>query len=538
MKTPKPVAGSRRHPLPGSRAIGPVDPAEWIRLTLKVRRRAALPEIASRPQAALSREDLAEKYGADPADVAKIRDAMERAGLDVVDENPGSRTVKVEGPADTVQHVFGVNLIRYAHAEGEYRGRIGEVHVPSEVTDLVVGVFGLDNRRMVRRRATAASTIDLAAPKKQTRPWFIPPELASIYNFPAGDGAGQTIGILEFGGGFFADDLAAFCQATGIPNTAKVVAVSVDHASTRRRDGAEGEVMLDVEVVAGVCPKATIPVYFGKWTEQGWIDTLDKALHDTTHRPSVLSISWGLAEGEDIWTAQAIDQVNESFKEAALLGVTVCVASGDDGSDDQVGDGHAHVDFPAASPYVLAVGGTTLRVTNGQRTESVWKDGDGLRADGGGSTGGGVSDHFPPPTWQSVDIRSVNPTHQHGRTIPDVAAVASARTGYFVVVDGQAQVSGGTSASAPLWAALVARVNAALQATNKTRVVGYLTPLLYGKAAGSASTLGTVACNDVFAGDNATAAVGGYQANKGYDAVTGWGTPDGAALLQQLDKLI
>jgi len=233
---------------------------------------------------------------------------------------------------------------------------------------------------------------------------------------------------------------------------------------------------------------------------------------------------------------QAMDQVNETLKEAALLGVTVCIAAGDDGSDDQVGDGLAHVDFPSSSPYVLCVGGTSLRMKKGVRNETAWKQGDGLRADGGGSTGGGVSTQFPVPSWQGgVDAQSVNPGHGTGRYVPDVAAVASSATGYFVVVDGQGGVSGGTSASAPLWAALLGRINAAL----KTRTVGYLTPLLYGKVAGGTSTLGKAVCNDVTSGDNATAAgVGGYHAKPGFDLVTGWGTPDGTALLEQLTKLV
>lgn len=534
MTTHQTVRGSRRQPLPGSRVLGRVSADEWIRLTVKVRRRAALPDVATRPTTTLSREELAQKYGADPGDLATIKKVLENAGLEVTQEDAGARRVVVEGPASVVQEVFGVALMRYAHAGGDYRGRVGDVHVPAEIANLVVGVFGLDDRRMVRPRAAVRAQVELAAAATKTRPWFVPPELAAIYHFPPGDGAGQSVGLLEFGGGFFAADLAAFCQATGIPNTAKVVPISVDHAPTNRRDGAEGEVMLDVEVVAGVCPKATIPVYFSKWTEKGWLDALDAAVHDTTHRPSVLSISWGLAEGENIWTAQAIEQVNETLKEAALVGVTVCVASGDDGSDDQVGDGLAHVDFPSSSPYVLCVGGTSLRVKKGVRMESAWKQGDGLRADGGGSTGGGVSAHFAAPAWQSgVDVQSVNPGHGTGRCVPDVAAVASGATGYFVVVDGQAEISGGTSASAPLWAALLARLNAQRKGT-----IGYLTPLLYGKTSGGTSTLGAAACNDVTSGDNATAAgVGGYHAKPGYDLVTGWGTPDGQALQAELVKL-
>jgi kumamolisin len=219
------------------------------------------------------------------------------------------------------------------------------------------------------------------------------------------------------------------------------------------------------------------------------------------------------------------------LKAAALMGVTICVASGDDGSDDEVGDGKAHVDFPSSSPYVLAVGGTTLsRTASGAVTETAWKDGDGLRKDNGGSTGGGVSTIFPRPSWQPASIQSVNPGSIEGRIVPDVAADASANTGYWTVVDGQGGVSGGTSAAAPLWASLVARLNGALG-----KPVGYLSPLLY-QAASGGQILGKTGCRDITSGDNETAAIGGYAAGQGYDAVSGWGVPIGTGLLAGLSR--
>jgi kumamolisin len=211
------------------------------------------------------------------------------------------------------------------------------------------------------------------------------------------------------------------------------------------------------------------------------------------------------------------------------------VAAGDDGSDDQVGDGQAHVDFPSSSPYVLAVGGTILQQnTGGTVNETAWKDGDGLRQDNGGSTGGGVSVHFLRPDWQTVTVASVNPGSIDGRVIPDVAADASANTGYFVVVDGQGGVSGGTSASAPLWAALIALINTSLGAGKQA---GYLTPLLYQQGS-SGNILGQDVCRDITTGDNSTAAIGGYAAGPGYDAVTGWGVPNGNALLTALRSIV
>jgi len=164
--------------------------------------------------------------------------------------------------------------------------------------------------------------------------------------------------------------------------------------------------------------------------------------------------------------------------------------------------------------------------------EKAWKDGDGLRKDGGGSTGGGVSTLIPRPGWQKVDVNSVNPGAIVGRVVPDVAADASANTGYFMVVDGRSSVNGGTSAAAPLWAALVGRVNAGLGAKR----AGFLAPVLYQAYAGS--TVGAASCTDIVAGNNITAAVGGYSARPGFDAVTGWGTPVGTQLLAALKAVL
>jgi kumamolisin len=181
------------------------------------------------------------------------------------------------------------------------------------------------------------------------------------------------------------------------------------------------------------------------------------------------------------------------------------------------------------------VGGTTLRVRRGEVVETAWKDGDGLRKDHGGSTGGGVSVRFDRPSWQNVNIASVNPGGKPGRCVPDVAADANWHTGYFMVVDGQGGPNGGTSAAAPLWASLVARVNAALGAGKR---VGYLTPLLYQPAPKGGQPIGAVGFKDIQTGDNITAAVGGYKARPGYDAVTGWGTPLGSRLLQALGPIV
>jgi len=252
------------------------------------------------------------------------------------------------------------------------------------------------------------------------------------------------------------------------------------------------------------------------------VDAVTTAVHDSQRKPSVLSISWGFAEGQDIWSAAAIQAVNEAFQAGAAMGVTICCAAGDDGSRDQVNDGLAHVDFPSTSAYVLACGGTTLQSSgNNITSETVWNDG----VDGG-STGGGVSDDIALPAWQAnANIPpSVNPGHHVGRGVPDVAGNADPETGYQVLADGQSGVVGGTSAVAPLWAGLIARINQLLGTP-----VGFLNPLLYSQVSNAK------AFHDITKGNNdITGDIGGYSAGPGWDACTGLGSPDGTAIATAL----
>ena len=528
------VPGSERTPAFGATATRAADAEAWLEVTLKLARKAPLPAVDTRPLHPLSAAEIGARYGASDEAIKRVSDTFAGLGLTVLASDAATRTVQLGGPVHAMEAAFQVKLMQFTGIRGDYRGRAGALHVPAALERDIVGVFGLDNRRAVRRRPDGGHkrhALAHTAASARKRPWFFPSELATAYDFPDGDGSGQTIGLLEFGGGYFPDDLAAFGKAAGLASLPTVVPISVDKMPTDTNDEATGEVMLDIEVLAGICPKATIPVWFSQFTEKGWVDALDAAMHDARYKPQVLAISWGYAEDVSVWTASAVTQVNEALQEAALMGITICVAAGDDGSSDGIADGHAHVDFPCASPFVLAVGGTLLR-SGAKRSERAWKDGDGLRADNGGSTGGGVSMRVARPAWQSgLDIAPVNPGQMAGRIVPDVAANASANTGYFVVAGGQQEISGGTSAAAPLWAALVARMNQQLQASGKR--VGYLTPLLYGTGA-----LGRQGFNDIHTGDNVTAHVGGFKSAPGFDAVTGWGTPKGKELLAALVKVL
>ncbi len=245
--------------------------------------------------------------------------------------------------------------------------------------------------------------------------------------------------------------------------------------------------MLDIEVAGSVAPGARIAVYFAQFTEQGWVEAITKAVHDAVNKPSVLSVSWGFSELEDAgtvaFTPQVMDDIELTLQAAATMGVTVLLAAGDDGSIDGITDGKVHVDFPASSPHVLSCGGTTILVagsTIGQ--EFVWSN--GIRSDGDfkGSTGGGVSEHFQIPSWQTgpgITVPTSATTGFAGRGLPDVAAVADPRTGYKMRVFGSDGPNGGTSATTPLWAALIALINQQLATMPGAGSVGYFNPLLY-----------------------------------------------------------
>jgi kumamolisin len=247
----------------------------------------------------------------------------------------------------------------------------------------------------------------------------------------------------------------------------------------------------------------------------------------------VLSMSWG--GPEEGYTSQTMTEINETLKDAASLGITVCFASGDDGSSDGVKDGHAHVNFPASSPYALAVGGTTIPSKGSTQPDVVWREGTGLN-DGGandGSTGGGVSAIFPRPSWQSqISVNSVNSAGASGRCLPDISANADwTKSPYLMFVDGAKQPNGGTSAATPLVASLLTLITSQRPAGKR---VGYISPVLYQAAAQGGGTIGSAGCTDVVSGNNNTAAVGGYSASRGYDAASGWGTPNGKKLAQLL----
>ncbi len=509
----------------GGREVGPANPKEVIEVTIRLRSRAGKQPIFSAKTAAqlpaerinLSRHDFEKKHGAAAASIARVKAFARDHGLRVVDTSAARRTIVLSATVARMSAAFGVELKEYEHAGGRYRGRTGPVNVPSDLQDVVEGVFGLDNRPQAkphfrRRRAQPGIHAQSAGVS------YTPPQLASLYNFPtAPDGSGQCIALIELGGGYKTADLKTYFTQLKLPRKPSVSAVSVNQGKNRPTgdpNGPDGEVMLDIEVAGTIAPAAKVVVYFAPNTDAGFLNAITTAVHDKTHKPSIVSISWGGPESG--WTSQAMTAMDEAFQAAAAMGVTVCVAAGDGGSTDGATDGLNHVDFPASSPYALACGGTRLQSSKTAiESETVWNE-----LPNEGATGGGVSDFFPLPSWQNgahVPV-SANPGKRVGRGVPDVAADADPSTGYVTRVDGQADVIGGTSAVAPLWAGLVALINQSLG-----KPAGYLNAVLYQKVAPAACF------NDITSGNN-----GAYKAGKGWDACTGLGSPIGSKIAAAL----
>lgn len=497
---------------PAAKQVGPTAPDAPIEVSVYLKDRDGDPLLdlppTSEPGAATralsSRAEMSTRRQTETrGDIDCVVAFAKAHGLTVVDQHAARRLVTLRGPAAKIAAAFGTHLAEYDDGTTRFRGRSGALTVPADVAAAVTAVLGLDTRPI------ATPKLRMSMPHATSG--FLPNAVGAIYGFPSGatSGAGQTIAIIELGGGFIASDTKAAFAAMKLPvPIVSAVGVSGGSNSPTTDPNANGEVALDIQVAGGVAPGAAIAVYFAPNTSQGFVDAISTAVHDTTHKPSVISISWGSAEAN--WTQQALDAMTAALKDAATVGVTVFAASGDNLATDGVTGGKAHVDFPASSPYVIGCGGTLLHATGGKRgSERVWNS-------NGGGTGGGVSASFARPAYQSAVNVPASPVAAGGRGVPDVAGDADPSSGYLVVVGGATQQIGGTSAVAPLWAGLIAAINAKAK-----QPVGFIHPLLYGNAA---------RFHDVVTGNNKDGKVG-FSAAKGWDPCTGLGTPIGSALL-------
>jgi kumamolisin len=531
----QPLEGSERHPSPNATLLSPADPKEVFQVTIALRRRPGGPPLPDfdyfaktnpkdRPR--LSADEFAAKYGADQADINKVVGFAQTHGLTVVETNAGRRTVIVSGTLAQMEEAFAVNLGLYEQesvvrrgdkpVKETYRGRDGFIHVPSDLTKVIVGVFGLDNRRITKRNA--------GDPPHTT--YITVPEVTRLYNFPQNSAAGQTIAIFSETG-YRPADIAHYYTTLPAGFVAPaIIDVSVDSGNGGWPDP---ETTQDICIASTAAPGAAIAVYFTTYSQVGWFDLIQRVAHPSPGDPicKVLSSSFYVSNGDDAATLAHegisigwLHAVNAAFHDAAIQGVTVCIASGDTGTYSKVGDGKAHVQYPASDPWVLGVGGTTVGdVVGASFDEYAWNDNTG-------ATGGGISDFFALPPYQAgvgVPV-SLNDGHV-GRGVPDVAANASPNSGYPMIVGGMPFIGNGTSASAPLWAGLIAVINAAIGTE-----VGFVNPAFY--------ALGSPAFRDILGApgpaNNGLGGVPGYPVVPGWDACTGWGSPNGRRLLAAL----
>jgi kumamolisin len=525
--------------------------SEEVTVTLLLRRRAGHPVMQPEHMAAGAprpgREAFASQRGADPKELESVAAFAKENGMKVLETDAARRSVIVRGPADAINKAFNVELNDYEYERGTYRSHDGAVKLPSTIADYVEAVVGLTNRQVHARhfstarrhgnralgKASNARSRGAAKDPVNTGP-LTPAQVAALYGFPAGDGAGQTIGLYEMAtpdpntgqlvaAGYATADIAATMQALGDLPMPRIVDVPVD--GVQNSGQSDGETGLDITVAGAIAPKATIAVYFAGGETQNIIHALQKMIHPNTGDPipSIISISYGWGPddpGNPNFSDSEYAQITGLFEDAATNKITVFVSSGDSGAQIE-SKTQAQTSYPASDVWVTACGGTTIGNVDGSSfDEYVWND---IGAAGPGATGGGVSARFPVPDYQtSVSVPPRIGTGQPGRGVPDIAGNASENSGYMQVINGSPpQPVGGTSAVAPLYAGLMALINA-----NLGHPVGYLNSTLY--------TLPVTTFRDTLGApgpaNNSFGRVKGYNAGPGWDACTGLGSVHGEAL--------
>jgi kumamolisin len=505
------IKGTEHALIPGSRPIGPTEPHRLMEVSVLLKHRQTLSEPESdrrEPARELTHNDFAKTYGADPAHVDKMKQFAQEHKLQVLERGDEvlRRTVTLAGTAAALEKAFSVELTEYEHPDGSYCGHTGMIQMPEDCASFVTGVFGLDDRAVARPHFRYRST-NREFGTRSVNISYTPMQLAKLYGFPQdANGQGQRIGVIELGGGYRMSDVRDYFQSHGLQAPC-VKSVSVNQATNRpsTAQSADVQVMLDIEVAGAIAQDTTIVCYFAPNNARGFQDALSTAVHDQLNKPNVLCISWG--NPEDYWTQQSMENFDQVAQEAGMLGITVIAACSDNGSSAGILDGRNHVTFPASCPDVLAVGGTRLVATNGAiEGETVWNQGQLA-----GATGGGYSSKFSRPHWQA------NVVQEQRRGLPDVAANADPETGYRILVDGQEEVVGGTSAAVPLWAGLIVLLNQKLN-----RHLGFVNPELY-------SLQRKGGFREITIGNN-----GAFTAGHGWNPCAGQGVPQGTALLQAL----
>lgn len=517
-----PLPGSEWPEPAGARRIGV--PAADQRLTVSIVLRPLSPQGEApggpRDPSTVIQSRFETTPGADPQTIAAVEQFAHEENLTVETASSERRMVRLSGSVAQLEQAFQVELAVFEDRGKQYVSHAGPVYLPAQLVPVVLGVFGLSNPPVRRHGSPGPTPVvnDLSA-------------TCTVYNFIGGqDGSGQTAGIIALGGGYLKADLEAFFGGPdNVPTIIDVSANGVTVNSPGSDDDGDAEITQDICILGGIAPSATIVVYWATPDPQGMINAVSYAISDSENNPSVLSNSNGWAEeylaSLDSTTQlpqipMAMSALHLYFLEAAQHLISVFTASGDDGWTDGLQDGFWHVDYPASDNLVTGCGGTTLTIAGdgSRQAEAVWND---PAFDPPGVSGGGVSDWFPLPGFQQgigvpanpnppppTGPNAIGPT---GRGVPDVASHAD---GFNGIPNSVAEVFGGTSAAAPLWAGLITQINQL-----KGVPTGYLNDVLYGRLAPQG------ALYDVTSGSD-----GSYPAAVGWDPCTGWGSPNGAQI--------
>lgn len=473
----------------------------------------------------LSSEEFIERFAPTEEDYQKVLAYAEEMGLSVTEQHSNRLLLTATGQTKTLESAFKLNLHHYQLPNGrKFYAPNNEPLIPSSVASVIQGVIGLDNHAVWKPHHRFKQTPSGASGEIQAHSaspeGFSPQDIVNAYNLTSvdADGSGQIIALFQLGS-YLQSDIDYYSKTFGLP-PAKLKHILVGGGS---HSGPDSEVTLDIELAHALAPQSQIYVYEGPNTNQGVINTYNRIATDNIAKQ--VSTSWGL--GEDSNDPKSLQSENAIFKQMAAQGQTMYAAAGDSGayddySPDDPSSKRLAVDDPASQPYVVGVGGTKLTVDSkgAYASESVWND--GLDE---GAGGGGVSQFWAIPAWQK-NIPQIS--SQKNRNVPDVSLNADPNTGYAIYFKGKWDVIGGTSCAAPLWASFTALVNQKRVAAQK-HTLGFANPVYYAIGTGSSYAADF---HDVADGDNLH-----YPAHPGYDNATGWGSLNGANLLEDLTHL-